>query len=131
MLFRVRVVYKRILVGTDGSSTAALAVERAVSLAGSVGASVTIMTAGKGAKAETVVADAAARHASSGVAIDTRVVDDDPVNALIQAAADDGYDLLVVGNKGMTGVSRFFKVGAVPNKISHHLPTSLLVVKTT
>lgn len=124
-------MYKRILVGTDGSSTAALAVERAVSLAGSVGASVTIMTAGKGAKAETVVADAAARHAASGVAIDTRVVDDDPVNALIQAAADDGYDLLVVGNKGMTGVSRFFKVGAVPNKISHHLPTSLLVVKTT
>ena len=36
--------------------------------------------------------------------------------------------LIVVGNKGMTGAKRFF-LGAVPNKISHHAPCDVLVVR--
>jgi nucleotide-binding universal stress UspA family protein len=124
-------VYTRILVGTDGSATAAKAVARAVEVAGSTGARLTIMTAAREAKGRPVVEEAAAVHAGSGVDIDTVVVEKDPVHALIDTAASGGYDLVVVGNKGMTGVSRFFKVGSVPNKLSHHLPTSLLVVRTT
>ncbi len=124
-------MYERILVGTDGSDTAARAVARAVEVAGDVGARLTIMTAGKGAKAQGVVDVAAAAHAGSGVTIDTAVVEDDPVSALIDTARAGGYDLVVVGNKGMTGVTRFLRLGAVPNKLSHHLPTSLLIVKTT
>lgn len=124
-------MYQRIIVGTDGSKTAARAVERAVQLAGTAGASLTIMTAGSGSKSEHVVAAAKALHATSGVEIDTLVVDDDPVSALIGTAERGGYDLVVVGNKGMTGVTRFLKIGAVPNKLSHNLPTSLLVVRTT
>jgi nucleotide-binding universal stress UspA family protein len=124
-------VYTRILVGTDGSDTAARAVARAVEVARTTGARLTIITAGRGSKGQQVVDQAAAEHAGAGVDIDTRVVDDDPVSALIDTAESGGYDLVVVGNKGMTGVSRFFQVGAVPNKLSHHLPTSLLVVRTT
>ncbi len=123
-------MYSRILVGTDGSPTASKAVARAVEVARSSGASLTIMTAASGSKGRAVVDEAAAAHAGSGVDIDTLVVDRDPVGALIDTA-EHGYDLVVVGNKGMTGASRFFKVGAVPNKLSHHLPTSLLVVRTT
>jgi nucleotide-binding universal stress UspA family protein len=123
-------VYARILVGTDGSSTASKAVARAVEVAKSSGARLTIMTAGSESKGRSVVDQAAADHAASGVDIDTLVVEADPVRALIDTA-EQGYDLVVVGNKGMTGVSRFFKVGTVPNKLSHHLPTSLLVVRTT
>lgn len=125
------VVYQRILVGTDGSDTAAKAVTRAVAVARSSGASLTIMTAGREAKGRSVVDAAAAAHAGAGVPIDTLVVDAEPVGALIDTAEQGGYDLVVVGNKGMTGVSRFFKLGAVPNKLSHHLPTSLLIVRTT
>jgi len=124
-------VYTRILVGTDGSATAAKAVARAVEVASTCGARLTIMTAGRGDRSHRVVEDAAAAHAGSGVEIDTAVVDDEPVSALIDTADSGGYDLVVVGNKGMTGVSRFFKLGAVPNKLSHHLPTSLLIVRTT
>jgi nucleotide-binding universal stress UspA family protein len=123
-------VYSRILVGTDGSSTAGKAVARAVEVARSSGASLTIMTAGSQSKGRRVVEEAAAAHVGSGVDIDTLVVDQDPVGALIDTA-EQGYDLVVVGNKGMTGLSRFFKVGAVPNKLSHNLPASLLVVRTT
>ena len=123
-------MYTRILVGTDGSPTASKAVARAVELARTSGARLTIMTAASEAKGRAVVDEAAAGHAPSGVEIDTLVVDKDPVGALIETA-EQGYDLVVIGNKGMTGVSRFFKVGAVPNKLSHHLPTSLLIVRTT
>jgi nucleotide-binding universal stress UspA family protein len=124
-------MYQRILVGTDGSSTAAKAVERAVEVAASSGASLTIMTAARRQKGDAVVADAAARHAGSGVTIDTKVIEQEPVAALISEAKDGAYDLLVMGNKGMTGLTRFFRLGSVPNKVTHHLPCSLLIVKTT
>jgi len=123
-------MYKRILVGTDGSDTAAKAVERAVELAKATGASLTILTAGHGEHAKEIVDLAAAAHADSGVKIDTRVDDRDAASALVEVADAGDYDLLVVGNKGMTGASRFF-LGSVPNKVSHHIQRSLLIVRTT
>ena len=116
--------------GTDGSATAARAVERAVDVARIHDASLTILTAGKGERAQHVVAAAAAAHDGSGVAIDTRVVDQDPATALVSVAEEGGYDLLVTGNKGMTGARRFL-LGSVPNKVGHHIPCSFLVVRTT
>lgn len=124
-------MYQRILVGTDGSKTAAKAVARAVEVAKMFGASVTVMTAGRGSQANAVVDAAVAEHESPGLTIEGIVVAGDPVEALIETARAGGYDLVVVGNKGMTGLTRFFKVGSVPNKLSHHLPTSLLIVQTT
>jgi nucleotide-binding universal stress UspA family protein len=124
-------MYERILVGTDGSKTAAKAVDRAVQVAADAGAKLTILSAGRAARAGEVVQAEASRHAGAGIAIDTKVVEGDAVSALITEARDGRYDLLVLGNKGMTGVTRFFSIGSVPNKVSHHLPCSLLIVKTT
>jgi nucleotide-binding universal stress UspA family protein len=124
-------VYRKILVGTDGSKTAARAVDRAVDVASTSGATLTILSAGRADRAQAVVDAEAARHAGTGVAIDTKVVDTDPVSGLIEVAEEGGYDLLVMGNKGMTGMTRFFSLGSVPNKVSHHLPCTLLIVKTT
>ena len=124
-------MYQKILVGTDGSKTAARAVDRAVEVARSSGAELTIFTAGKRDRAKAVVDAEAARHAGAGVQIDTDVREGEPVAALIDAARDGGYDLLVMGNRGMTGVTRFLRLGSVPSKVSHHLPCSLLIVKTT
>ena len=123
-------MYKRILVGTDGSTTAAKAVDRAVELAQASGATLTILTAGTGEQAKQIVDREAVRHANSGVAIDTRVDDRDASSALVEVAEGGDYDLLVVGNRGMTGASRFF-LGSVPNKVSHHIHSSLLIVRTT
>ncbi len=123
-------MYKRILVGTDGSTTAAKAVDRAVELAEASGARLTILTAGTGEQAKQIVDREAARHADTGVHIETRIDDRDASTALIEVADDGDYDLLVVGNKGMTGASRFF-LGSVPNKVSHHISRSLLIVRTT
>ncbi len=123
-------MYERILVGTDGSKTAAKAVDRAVEVAGDTGAALTIFSAAELAKGEATVLAEQERHGGSGVEIDVKVVEADPATALVEEAADGRYDLLVMGNKGMTGLSRFFS-GSVPNKVSHHLPCSLLIVKTT
>ncbi|MBA2283189.1 MAG: universal stress protein [Acidimicrobiia bacterium] len=124
-------MYRKILVGTDGSRTAAKAVERSVEVARSSGAALTILSAGRPDKAGAAVEAAAAAHAGSGVTIDTLVVDADAVAALVDTARSGGYDLMVMGNRGMTGVSRFLRLGSVPNKVTHQLPCSMLIVKTT
>ena len=104
-------MYRKVLVGTDGSATAAKAVDRAVEVAKASGASLTILSAGRPDRAAQVV-DAEAerarrlrrrhRHASRRRR---------PRRRPRPAAPADGYDLLVVGNRGMTGVTRFLRLG--------------------
>lgn len=122
-------MYRKILVGTDGSPTAALAVDRAADVARTLGASLTLLNAGDPARGEALLERERARI-GDGIPVDTIVADGDPASALVEAVERGGYDLLVVGNKGMTGVSRFF-LGSVPNKVSHHVACSLLIVRTT
>lgn len=123
-------LYERILVGTDGSATAAKAVARAVELSRMAGAELTIVHVGSGPNAQRIANEARDAHAESGVSILAQVRSGDPASTLVAAAESEGYDLLVVGNKGMTGAARFF-LGSVPNKVSHHARCSLLIVRTT
>ncbi|GAC1541567.1 MAG: hypothetical protein NVS3B12_29170 [Acidimicrobiales bacterium] len=62
-------LYERILVGTDGSATAAKAVDRAVELSRMAGAELTIVHVGSGPKARRIADDARAAHVDSGVSI--------------------------------------------------------------
>lgn len=123
-------MYSEILVGTDGSATAAVAVDRAAEVAKSTGARLTIFTVGQPKRAAQVVETEAARAASNGVEVRTKTAQGDPASMLVAEAEEGGYDLLVVGNKGMTGATRFF-LGSVPNKVSHQIPCALLIVRTT
>jgi len=123
-------VLERVLVGTDGSPTAARAVDRAVEVATVFGADLTIVMAGHHDDAGRVVSAEAERHRDAAISIDTRVDGRDPATALLDIAEEGGYDLLVVGNRGMTGAGRSF-LGSVPNKVSHHASRSLLIVRTT
>jgi nucleotide-binding universal stress UspA family protein len=124
-------VIRRILVATDGSETAGQAVDRAVDVARTTGAALTVLSAGDEAVAAGVVQAEAARLAAAGVAVDTLVVAGDPAAAIVGTAREEGFDLVVVGNKGMTGPRRHFTLGSVPNKVSHSLSCSLLIVRTT
>ena len=127
-------MYRKILVASDGSKTAARAVDRAAEVARATGASVTILTVGPRDEATRTAAAEAARIArdgdGDGVRVTTKVDQGDPSQVILDEAERGGYDLLVVGNKGMTGASRFL-TGSVPNKISHHVPIALLIVRTT
>lgn len=122
-------MYSKILVGTDGSATAALAVARAVDVAKQTGASLTILSVGRPDKAKAVAEAAAGAHTASGVVIHAEALDGEPAQVLTERADAGDFDLLVVGNKGMTGISRFF--GSVPNSVSHRMPCALLIVRTT
>jgi nucleotide-binding universal stress UspA family protein len=73
--------------------------------------------------------DFLAEAARQRVPAELETYDGEPADALIKVAEAVQADLLVVGNRGMSGVRRFM-VGSVPNRVSHHSPCSLLIVDT-
>ncbi|MGE5335822.1 MAG: universal stress protein [Nitrososphaerota archaeon] len=147
-------MFKRIVVGTDGSETAAEAVRQAVDLARLSGATLSIVSAyqpvsGRRVKGEqegapadvqyeigpredvNLVLDAAAADAKeAGIEVQTHPVEADPADAILNVAEETNADLIVVGNKGMTGARRYL-LGSVPNNVSHHAPCSVIIVRTT
>jgi nucleotide-binding universal stress UspA family protein len=122
--------YQTILVGTDGSITAGRAVSRAVRLATAMKSRLIVTFVGDTETGRTVVEAARQQHADSGLEIETALLTGDPADAMIGFAEAEQVDLIVVGNKGMTGAQRFL-LGSVPNKISHNADRDVLIVQTT
>jgi nucleotide-binding universal stress UspA family protein len=147
-------MFERIVVGTDGSETAAQAVKEAVELAKVAKARLEIVSAyepvpqsrlreeGEGISGDVaysvnpredvqLVLDKAAGEAKKAkVDVVTHPREGDPADAILDVAEENNADLVIVGNKGMTGARRFL-LGSVPNKISHHAPCDVWIVKTT
>ena len=144
--------YRHIVVGTDGSDTATGAVQHAGSLAGALGAKLTIVTAFTPDPAlPQAAADApdevrwritdtnvAEEHAAEGRRlareagasdVDCFVEQGDPANVIVDVAELRNADVIVVGSKGMATPTRFL-LGSVPNKISHHAPCDVIIVHT-
>jgi nucleotide-binding universal stress UspA family protein len=150
-------MYHVIVVGTDGSETAAVAVRHATGLAKLYGASLHVVHAFQVVSATSLAVSgtmptwvddldgvneeitttaalvcqrAAEQGRGEGVEVETHALAGDPADLLLSVAEDVAADLIVVGNRGMTGVRRFV-LGSVPNKVSHHCPCSLLIVDTS
>ena len=148
-------MFASIVVGTDGSDTAKTAVRYAIDLACELGARLSIVSAYEPVSdqrlrnervevpkdlqwivnpREDVLAllEEAQKEASgAGVAnVETFARQGDAADAILDIAEEQGSDLIVVGNRGMTGAKRFL-LGSVPNKVSHHAPCSVLIVRTT
>ena len=121
--------YRTVVIGTDGSPTATEATRRGYEFATSVGADVTLVSAGDPAFAEIVLKDALEKVMGGDEDVRTRAVKADPEDALSKAAAEMDADLVVVGNRGMQGAQRFL-AGSVPNKVAHAAPCDVLIVKT-
>ena len=119
-----------VLVGTDGSETATKAVQRAQAVAAAVGAQLLVAFVGDAELGRDVLDRATAELAGTTPVPSTRLLSGDPADALLGLASAEGADLIVVGNKGMTGAQRFL-LGSVPNKISHRAGCDVLVVHTT
>jgi len=122
-------MYKKMLIATDGSSTASKAAGIGAGLAKSVGAELLVLHVGEPGDGESIVKDAASRF-GDGLTVHTKSVSGDPADMICDTAEREGVDLIVVGNKGMTGAKRFL-LGSVPNQVSHHAPCNVLIVKTT
>jgi nucleotide-binding universal stress UspA family protein len=148
-------VFASIVVGTDGSDTAKTAVRYAIDLARELGARLLIVSAYeavadqrlRGERVEVpedlqwmvnprgdvlaMLEEAKADAATGGVEqVETFARQGDAADAILDIAEEQRSDLIVVGNRGMTGAKRFL-LGSVPNKVSHHAPCSVLIVRTT
>jgi nucleotide-binding universal stress UspA family protein len=148
-------VFGSIVVGTDGSETAQQAVRQAVELARLASGALEIVSAYEPVSAQRLreesteapkdlqwsinpredvdaTLERAAEEARvAGVpTVRTFARQGDPADAILDVAAEQGSDLIIVGNKGMTGAKRFL-LGSVPNKFSHHAPCSVLIIRTT
>jgi len=147
-------VFKSIVVGTDGSETATSAVKQAVDLATQIGAKLELVSAYEPVSdqrlreertevpddlqwmvnpredVDATLNDAAEIAKEAGVDVEVFARQGDPADAILDVAEEQKADLIIVGNKGMTGAKRFL-LGSVPNKVSHHAPCSVLIIRTT
>jgi nucleotide-binding universal stress UspA family protein len=147
-------MFKSIVVGTDGSDTATQAVREAVDLAKAVGAKLELVSAYEPVSnqrlqterrdapeevqwsinpkedVEATLSQAAEIAQAAGVNAEKFARRGDPADAILDVAEESEADLIIVGNKGMTGAKRFL-LGSVPNKVSHHAPCSVMIIRTT
>jgi len=147
-------MFGSIVVGTDGSDTANEAVRQATELAKSVGASINLVSAfepvgnqrlreerqqvpddmqwlvNEREDVNATLEDAKERIAQAGIEVQTFARQGDPADAILDVAEEQNADLIIVGNKGMSGAKRFL-LGSVPNKVSHHAPCSVMIIRTT
>jgi nucleotide-binding universal stress UspA family protein len=142
--------YSVIVVGTDGSERAEAAVGEALVLARAAGATLhavhvvhPAVEAGQvsssawqqaidGVRGEldNVREKLTTEAAQHGVAVEFHTPGgSDIADALLHTAEEVGADLIVVGNRGMSGLSRFV-LGSIPNKLAHHCRCSLLIANT-
>jgi nucleotide-binding universal stress UspA family protein len=150
----MRAMFQRIVVGTDGSETATEAVRQAIGLAKLSGASLEVVGAFEPVSqnrlreekgevpgdvqyavnpredVNVILENAAGMAKQEGVEAAPYPREGDPADAILDVAEETGADLIVVGNKGMTGAKRFL-LGSVPNKVSHHAPCGVYIVRTT
>jgi len=145
-------MFSSIVVGTDGSPTAQEAVRQATLLAKSLGAKVYIVSAYEPVPegrlrderlqvpedlqwmvnpredVEDTLQVSASELRREGLDVETIAREGDPADAILDVAEEKNADLVVVGNRGMTGAKRFL-LGSVPNKISHHAPCSVMIIR--
>src|SRR5262245_37313749 len=147
-------MFGSIVVGTDGSETATEAVRQATELAKSTGDSIDLVSAYEPVSTQRLREEkrdapedlqwavnaredvdatlnaAAEKIRGAGVEVNTFARQGDPADAILDVAEERNAGLIIVGNKGMTGAKRFL-LGSVPNKVSHHAPCSVLIIRTT
>lgn len=125
-----------IIAGTDGSPTAKLAVDKAGELAHALGAPVHLVCVPSAlprqrsaqTTAEQIVAEAGDQLRTAGITVQTHVPEGDAAQALATLAEEAHAQMIVVGNKRMTGIRR--SLASVPNRVSHQARCSVLIVRT-
>jgi nucleotide-binding universal stress UspA family protein len=129
-----------IVAGTDGEPRAELAVDKAGELAKALGVPVHVVCVASAIygkdwpaaiTAEHVVDAAADRLRGRGITVHTHVSRGQKGQAaleLVAVAEDEQAQMIVVGNKGMTGIGRL--LGSVPNRLSHLARCDVLIVPT-
>lgn len=112
--------YGRILIASDGSATADRAARKGFDLARAIVAEVTLVFVGHPATGELVMQDTLAVY-GQGVPSEIQIRNGDPATEIVAAAQEVDADLVIVGNKGMTG-ARGYLLGSVPESVIERSP---------
>lgn len=120
--------YRKVLIATDGSATADRACRRAFGLAAKLGWEPIVVFVGHASTGELILKDTVAQMAGD-LEVRALMLEGDPAERILGAAEEEGVDLIVVGNKGMTGARRFL-LGSVPQKVMEYAPCDVLIVRT-
>ncbi|MCA1726492.1 MAG: universal stress protein [Actinobacteria bacterium] len=130
---------QKIVVGTDTSASADLAVAAAAELARAADAELVVVYVkppldarevfdpGKVPNPNAYLEALASRF--DGVKLRTREEAGDPAETICEVAEEDDADVIVVGNRGTHGKKRWF-LGSVPNAIVQDAPCSVYIVDT-
>jgi nucleotide-binding universal stress UspA family protein len=136
-------MFRTIVVGTNWSDTAEIALVRALELTRAGDAQLHVVTAhdptlapvvggraspasGPDYQADVVLDRLLERHGAADLDVKQHTATEEPAEAILAVAGQVGADLIIVGNKGM----HRRVLGSIPNKVSHRAPCDVLIVQT-
>jgi len=120
--------YEKILVATDGSVTAFVAVRKAFELAQGLGAGLVLLYVGNPELGQHIL-EATENQLRGSVEVEKVIAQGDPADQICKAALDAGCDLVVIGNKRMAGAMRVLRT--VPNKVTHNCELDVYLAQTS
>ncbi len=145
-------MYKKILVPLDGSVPSLDAAKQAIEIAAALGSQVTFLhvlpTLGSyinlprlyasesysqllqefNAQGEAILDNALKEIDTKGVSVDRKLDSGDPAMRILEVTREDNYDLIIIGNRGLTGAKEVL-MGSVSSKIADHAPCPVLIVR--
>lgn len=141
-------MYRKILVGVDWSEASLRAARRAASLASKLGARLTLLTVvppptvmlgellSPSVIDTTPLLEAARERLESlsgrlreeySVEVDYDAVLGEPADSIVEYAVEGGYDLIVLGRRGLSGLDRLF-LGSITRKVLERTRVDVLVM---
>ncbi|MBN6186066.1 universal stress protein [Aneurinibacillus sp. BA2021] len=148
-------MFKKVLVAVDGSEMGEKAIEAATIIAKEQGAHVSLLHVGKEAvvppymvgemayisreynidfseamqkEGEELLKKAKAKMEAAGVSAEAFYVVGDPARQIVDQAEEGGYQLIVIGSRGLSGLKEMM-LGSVSHKVSQLATCPVLIVK--
>lgn len=137
LIARERRRIRKILVPVDGSESAERALRSAATVAKKTNAKITLLYVQESSihKLKPEIARgigtnilARAADLAKEAKLDQKLESGDPAKVIIQTAKNGDYDLIVIGNKGHSTISRFL-LGSVSDHVIHYTDRSVLLVR--
>jgi len=128
----VRLDFQKLLIASDGSSYSEAALAAALTLAWKTGAALLGVCVARDESelptARDILEKVKTTAARESVALEPRLLQGRPYEALVKVARDEAVNLIILGSHGRTGLKRLL-MGSVAERVIGQAPCPVLVVK--